>query len=77
MMVLEPNDVANLNMPFKTHHVSRTHMLVKQSHILCTLSHDMLCGRSEYGLNHLQRRSGLIILVFLGCHIVKGYWMVT
>lgn len=70
--VLQPNDVAKFNVLFRTHPVSRTHMLVKQGHILCTLSQDTLCGRSEHVLHDLQRRSSLMIPVFLGCHTVQG-----
>lgn len=47
-------------------------MLVKQGHILCTLSQDTLRGRFEYVLHDLQRRSGVAIQVFLGCHAVHA-----
>lgn len=69
---LPPNDVQKFKVPFRTHPVSRTHMLVKQGHILCTLSQDTLCGRSEHVLHGLQRKSSLMIQVFLGCHTVHG-----
>lgn len=59
----EPGYVAKLN---KTHPVSRSHMLVKQSHILRTVSQDILRGRSEHVLHDLRSRPSLIIKVFLG-----------
>lgn len=59
----EPGYVAKLN---KTHPVSRSHMLVKQSHILRTVSQDILRGRSEHVLHDLRSQPSLIIKVFLG-----------
>lgn len=45
--------------------MSGSHMLVKQIHILGTVSQDMLRGRSEHVLHDLQSGRGLIIKAFL------------
>ena len=49
-----------------THPVSRSHMLVKQIHILCTASQHMLRGRPEHVLHDLRSGPSLIIKALLG-----------
>lgn len=61
-------------MSFRTHPVSRSHMLVKQIHILHTVSQDMLRGRSEHVLHDLQSRPSLIIKAFQGSCVQGQLW---